>query len=324
MKVSIIIPVYNTFSYLDDCAKSVLEQTFTDFEVIMIDDGSTDGSGQLCDRLALQDDRIRVIHQANGGLSAARNTGLSVARGEYVTFLDSDDMISHHFLETMMQAITQEKVQVAICNWVRFERTPAIEALSTEEAVVISGRDAALRQYDQNGVLYVVAWGKVYPRKWFDGLEFPVGRIHEDEALTYKLLYRAKRVAVLDQKLYYYRIVPDSIMNRSFSAKRYDGVTALDEREKYYIDKKDHALANETLKEKERLICKLFLQAKFAGKIETVPKHYLRRGNYALRIIKGNVSKELYEWYFSIVHPKRARARFFVKAVMKKIGRILK
>ena len=324
MKVSIIIPVYNTSSYLEDCIKSVLEQTFTDFEAIMIDDGSTDGSGQLCDSLALRDDRILVIHQANCGLSAARNTGLSAAKGDYITFLDSDDMISPHFLETMMQVIEHEKVQVAICNWVRFENTPVIEVPSVKEAEVISGRDAALRQFDQNGVLYVVACGKVFPREWFDTLRFPVGRLHEDEALTYKLLYRAKRVAVLDQRLYYYRKVPNSIMNRTFSVKRYDGVTALDEREQYYRDKNDNILADEAQKEKERLICKLFLQAKFAGMIEIVPKQYVRREKDALRTIRGSMSEELYEWYFSIVHPDKVRARSLVKAIAKRIGRIKK
>lgn len=324
MKISIIIPVYNTSQFLELCVESVLEQTFPDFEAVLVDDGSTDGSGRLCDELAGKDARIVVLHKDNGGLSSARNAGLDAARGEYVTFLDSDDMVSPDYLEDLFRVIEQNGAQIAMCGFQRFEKDVPQEPKSDAPFELITGRQAAMRQYCADGVIYVVACAKLYPRRYFQNVRFPVGRIHEDEAVTYRLLYRANTVAVLDERLYYYRKVTGSIMNSSFSPRRYDGVLALTEREDFYRQQGEKVLLAATSREKERLICKLFLQAKNAGKEGVVPTPYVRTPEKALKTIKGGVSEELYAWYYSVVYPGRAALRSSLRGYMKKIGKMIK
>lgn len=233
--VSVIVPVYNVEEYLRACLDSVLGQTYDDLDVIVVDDGSTDGSGRICDQYAQSDRRIRVIHQQNRGLSAARNTGMRAARGEYLTFVDSDDWLSREFVASLVTAILEHRADLAVAG---FERAVSQEweaPVADPEWVPLS-RDDALRQLVAGrSVQLAVAWGKLYVRDTLAGTEFPVGRFHEDEFVAHRVLGRTARVIVTDQVLYHYRIRGGSIMAEPHPRGRSDRLIAWQDRADYLL-----------------------------------------------------------------------------------------
>ena len=209
--VSVIIPVYNVKPYLRMCADSVFAQTFRNLEIIFVDDGSTDGSGEICDELALQDPRVRVIHQENGGLSDARNTGIGASTGSFLYFLDSDDAISPVTMAHLWTACVRTRADVAIGDHIRFSedkvpeerRTFSSEALSTEEAI----RRMLLNQGYTN-----TAWGKLFRRELWENIRFPKGLLNEDLAVIYDVMVNVRKTAVVRDALYFYRVRKGSIM----------------------------------------------------------------------------------------------------------------
>lgn len=195
--ISIIVPVYKVEAYLNRCVESILAQTFSDFELILVDDGSPDGCPALCDRWAAQDARVRVIHKKNGGLSDARNVGFEASQGEWITFIDSDDYIHPQLLEGLYSAVMEHRVLVSVCGYARTEG----ETLQKEQnlaAKLWRTEDFFL----QRQVNATVAWGKLYHRSVV--LPYPVGKLHEDEFVTYRILFGVNVLAVLDAKLYGY------------------------------------------------------------------------------------------------------------------------
>lgn len=199
MKLSIIIPVYRVEATLERCLESVVGQSFGDFEVIVVDDGSPDICPQLCDEWAMKDSRIHVIHKANGGLSDARNAGLDVAQGEWVTFVDSDDFLSTDtYREVMPLTADADIVEFPL---IRFYGSPSQQLVSFKPAVCHDMQDYWLRQHAYE---HCYAWNKIYRRSLFDEVRFPVGRVFEDVATLPQLLARAKSVRLTDCGCYYY------------------------------------------------------------------------------------------------------------------------
>ena len=243
-KISVIVPVYNVKPYLPKCIGSLLGQTFSDYEIILVDDGSLDGSGDLCDMYAEQDN-IRVIHQKNGGLSAARNTGTVYADGEYLTYLDSDDYVAPRYLECLYHNIIKYKADVSVCGyrlaWEHEDGTVTEEKEKKEQVMeyCISGHAAAARIVEKNERGMIVAWGKLYHRKWKELLVYPEGRINEDEFVTYKILYESRHVAVTTRKYYCYRQREGSIMSEGYNERRLDKLAALRECAEYFEKKGD-------------------------------------------------------------------------------------
>lgn len=238
--VSVIVPVYNVERYLSECVESILTQTYRNIEVILVDDGSSDGCEGLCDGYAQRDGRVQVIHQANKGLSGARNAGLDAAVGEFVAFVDSDDAVSPLFVETLlggMAAGTPEddgaSTDIVQCGFCRERRE--LERMPGEVAYErLTGLQASERlQFDSTGGCTVV-WNKLYRRGLFEDLRFPEGRRHEDEFVTYRLLWMAGGVSVTDACLYYYRQRGDSITGKGFDAHSLDAVEALEQRAAFY------------------------------------------------------------------------------------------
>ncbi|MBP5416507.1 MAG: glycosyltransferase family 2 protein [Clostridiales bacterium] len=227
--ISVIVPVYNVEPYLKKCIDSILNQTYHDFEVILIDDGSKDGSGMICDKYAIKDDRVRVFHTENRGLSAARNRGLIEARGDTVCFVDSDDWIEPNFLQEMWMKMNEMAADVCICGY-------SLENATTQKDIhfereYYTGNDA-LRALIK-GRINTHAWNKLYRRAVFcnslhnDGnisrntdnmLLFPEGKNFEDYYIMHKILSNAREVIVLEESLYHYRIRMDSI-TKNYSAK---------------------------------------------------------------------------------------------------------
>ena len=215
MLVSVIVPVFNVEPYLAEALDSVIRQTYTNLEIIVIDDGSTDGSGRICDEYAGKDRRIRVIHQENRGLSAARNAGLDVMKGETVSFLDSDDAYYPEFIETMMTAMIRENAEIVTCkNSIR--RTTGKMTGSRDEKIYpliqpgVYDRAETLRALADEQINHSV-WNKLYSKELWSGIRFPEGSVYEDIAITYRLIDRSRKICVLDLPLYMYRKRPGSI-----------------------------------------------------------------------------------------------------------------
>ncbi|MCD7802996.1 MAG: glycosyltransferase [Clostridiales bacterium] len=236
--ISVIVPVYQVEDYLRRCIDSILAQTFRDFELILVDDGSPDHCPAICDEYAGRDSRIVVIHQKNAGLSAARNAGIdwvfANSDSEWISFVDSDDWVHPQFLELLYGAVNlRDECDVSVCMYEETDK-------QTVDFEKIKDRDSADIypgvQIHNRGVEMVVAWNKLYRRKLFENVRYPIGKQHEDEFITYKLLFAARYVAVLPQKLYFYYQRADSIMGKEFSINRLFRNEAYLEREQFYLD----------------------------------------------------------------------------------------
>ena len=228
--VSIVVPVYNVEKYLRECIDSILSQTYKKLEIILVDDGSTDESGKICDEYVKKDSRIKAIHKENGGLSSARNTGLDIATGKYISFIDSDDYVTENFIEKMYNALQENKAEMAQCLFTKdkFESVKMqIEVLDSEQAIEY-WNDIQYHNF------FVIACNKLYNLKLFENLRFPLGKISEDAFTTYKVFDKAKKIVIIPDILYYYRSTPDSITNRKFSVKRYDALQAYEEEINYF------------------------------------------------------------------------------------------
>lgn len=215
MKVSVIVPVYNVEKYLNKCIDSIIVQTYKDLEIILVDDGSKDNSGYICDFWGKKDNRIKVLHKANGGLSDARNYGIECATGDYFTFIDSDDYIHEKMIELLVDALEKNDADISICDFERVQDDKGnfVNVLQKEE-LSMTGKDAVEKRYKYKDIRYVTAWAKLYKKHLFEEYRYPVGKIHEDEFLTYKLLYTSDKVVFLNLKLYFYRQRESSIIGQ--------------------------------------------------------------------------------------------------------------
>ena len=223
-RISVIVPVYGVEAYLDRCVRSIVEQTYPDLEIILVDDGSPDNCGAMCDAWAERDSRIKVIHKENGGLSDARNAGLAVATGEYIAFVDSDDLIAATYIQQMYDAIRKTGAPMAACDVLAFGKEAEISA-ETTGGVLLRSAEEALRDLTSGVGIRAVAWNKLYHHTLMKEELFPVGKHHEDEYFTYRMIHKAKSVAYVDATLYFYRQRQGSIMD-SFSIKRLDALDA--------------------------------------------------------------------------------------------------
>ncbi|MFD2214021.1 glycosyltransferase family 2 protein [Metabacillus endolithicus] len=231
--ISIIVPIYKVEKYLSNCIDSILDQTFTDFELILVNDGSPDNCGLLCDEYAKEDDRIRVIHKENGGLSSARNAGIDVARGEYFAFVDSDDFIHKKMYEILYNVAKREKSDIVLCDYIlanEEESYNLTEYVFYDEVQNFSNMQVLMQLYSSNGVKFVVAWNKLYKKELFDGLRYEEGRIHEDEFIAHRILYKSSKVTFVPVNLYFYLQTHNSIIRSSFNVKKLDAIYAQKER----------------------------------------------------------------------------------------------
>ncbi|SFO24716.1 Glycosyltransferase involved in cell wall bisynthesis [Pseudobutyrivibrio sp. UC1225] len=211
--ISVIVPVYNVESFLDCCITSIIKQTYTNFELILVDDGSKDSSGTICDEWYKKDSRIKVIHQSNGGLSAARNAGLNQAKGEYICFVDSDDFLKENYLEAFMIAMKKTDADIAICDIVSSRLAETEKPL--DEVIILNSskecREWLVNPLSREYVLMVVSWNKMYKREIFNDLRFDKGKFHEDEFMINKLLQKINKVTFVPIKSYVYRNNDESI-----------------------------------------------------------------------------------------------------------------
>lgn len=210
--VSVIIPVYNVGPYIREALDSVTNQSYANLEIILVDDGSTDGSGEICDRYAGQDHRIRVFHQGNSGLSAARNAGLDVSSGELIAFLDPDDAFHPGMIQMMLDVMKQTAADIVICDYqtIRTQGSHLSTNQKSNSPVKILSRNEALRKVLDNSINTAV-WNKLYKREIWENLRFPVGHVYEGTYVVFDIFDKADRIAILNRKLIKHRIRPGSI-----------------------------------------------------------------------------------------------------------------
>ncbi len=234
MKLSIIIPVYNVRQWLEETVKSVLNQTFRDFELILIDDGSTDGSGGVCDTFASADCRVRVIHQDNAGVSAARNAGLDAAKGEYIGWVDSDDIIEADMFQRMISLAESNKADIVQCQ---HDRTCELNGNSRSDKIeLLDGANFVRRMFTKQGGTYtnqVALWSKIYCKKLWNDVRFPAGMVYEDEMQTYKVCMKAEKIVETEDVLYHYVKRENSIITGETHKKLLDKQKALADRLNY-------------------------------------------------------------------------------------------
>ncbi len=236
--VSVIVPVYNAERFLEKCIESIRSQSYSNLEIILVDDGSLDHSGEICDHYAEMDSRIIVTHQENRGQSRARNVGVTLSKGEMLLFVDSDDYIDLQMVEQMYNRILEDRSDLAVCGYSFLDETGKELGTYVLQNSVQTGFQTLEMAYGENGfLLNSIIVNKLYKRVLFKKICFPEGRVHEDEATVYKLIDQSQRVSILSEVLYYYIEHSNSTMTSGYSVRRLDGVEACYERYFYYRQK---------------------------------------------------------------------------------------
>ena len=226
-KISVVIPMYKVEKYLKKCIESVLKQTYTNLEIILVDDGSPDKCGEICEEYKKKDSRIKVIHKENGGLSDARNKGIDVATGKYVTFIDSDDFIEENYIEFLYNLIQKYNADISIGSHKVIYNNRIIDKSTYKEFSENSEKILEKILYDDG--VDLSAWGKLYKIKLFDEIRFPKGRLYEDSATTYKLIHLANVIAVSSRPIYNYVMRNNSISQGDFNLKKMELITSTNE-----------------------------------------------------------------------------------------------
>ena len=287
--ISVIVPIYRVEKYLPACIDSILNQTFTDFELILVDDGSPDRCPEICDETAKRDARVRVIHQANAGLSAARNAGIEIAHGEWLGFVDSDDYIAPQFYEKLYQTAQRTDADCVMCSVQNVDESgKSIDSALMRVADEVKTGQEVLRKIGRDDVTpYLTAWNKLYRRKLFNTLRYPAGRQNEDVFVFAELFCQVQRAVCVAEPLYFYRKRIGSIMNSVVTLRNLDEMWA-------YVNCFEHLQQDDeesTLKETEkRVFAKLTgvyyrvtEEDRHSNKMKQAKK---AQGNIAMRLMK--------------------------------------
>ncbi len=327
--ISVIVPVYKVEQYLSACVDSILAQSYKDFELILVDDGSPDRCGEICDTYAKQDPRVRVIHQENQGLSGARNSGMDAARGDYITFVDSDDLVSSEYLLKLVSILVETGSEVSCVRKHEFvdnlaPETSICSSPGSETIVTIVGREAVKLVYQGSHEVDISACAKLYQREMIAQYRFPVGKLHEDQAFVPIILYRACSVSYINTVCYYYRNRIDSITHKEFSAKRFDNVDCLDVCIQFFETNGDNDLAAIARKTRRKVNAQLVILAESSGARNKIPCEYRISKIRALSICHKLLSNEMYEWYLSQLYPSGYIIHEYLHSIRNRIIRWLK
>ena len=239
-KLSVIVPVYNVEKYLERCVNSIINQTYTNLEIILVDDGSTDRSGVMCDDYAKSDLRIQVIHKVNGGLSDARNAGIEASTGEYLAFIDSDDYIDSTMFQEMIVALEGTGSDVALCNYECVDEEGKLLPENSQEVRVVSEELTSEQALDKlcklNGFYYTIACNKIYKKDLFAQIRFRKGKLHEDEFIVHEIYAEMSKMVCLENAFYMYVQRTGSITNKKRTTRHLDLIEALFLRTRFYVE----------------------------------------------------------------------------------------
>jgi glycosyltransferase involved in cell wall biosynthesis len=287
-KISIVVPIYNVEKYLHKCIDSILAQTFTNFELILVNDGSTDNCREICEEYAKNDRRIKVIHKENGGVSSARNAGIEAATGQYIGFIDSDDYIHEKMYEVLYQNAVRYSSDIVVCDYLKVyeDETPEENSKTGISLQHYSNIEALNQLYTTElgkSDMWVYPVNKLYKRWLFNDLRYKEGRIYEDEFMVHKILYNSAKVLYVPQKLYYYLQRSTSIVGSKFSTKKFDRVYALRERVVFFKSINQHYLLNQASRHFMEVFFWYYLKAQLD----------LNNINKELKLLKKTLEKSL-------------------------------
>lgn len=233
--ISIIVPVYNVEKFLQRCIDSILDQSYKYFELILVNDGSTDNSLSICCQYELKDSRIKVINKKNGGLSDARNIGIDIANGKYICFIDSDDYVHNSYLEHMYKTMIEQDVDMVVCGYepVSISEQKNINEIFDCHIKILNQIQSVDRIYSNipyESLVIIVAWNKLYKKSIFDNLKYPYGKTSEDNFIVIDVIKKCNKIAICEAKLYYYCLSENSITRSAYSKKNFDLLDALENR----------------------------------------------------------------------------------------------
>ena len=251
--ITIVVPVYNVEEYLEKCVNSIICQTYKNLEIILVDDGSKDSSSEICDKLAKKDERIVVIHKQNGGLSSARNTGIDIAKGKYIGFIDSDDYIDEKMFELLYTAIISNNADMSVCNYSWVNENGRVFNSTALGNAVFTSEDILGNYLLEDMSSWVIACNKLYNISIFEGIRYPVGKVNEDSFVIHRILDKCDIIATVEDKLYMYLQRSGSIMNSTFKLSSLDVVDSHFERTEFYL--------NSNLPNKHELAVKSLMKA---------------------------------------------------------------
>lgn len=239
IKISVIVPIYNVEKYLSRCVDSILNSNYKNLEIILVDDGSTDSCGHICDEYKMKDRRIKVIHKENGGLSDARNKGIDIATGDYISFVDSDDAIDNDMFDYLLKILLENKCDISVCNYITFSTIELPKSISKYSKTKVYTNESALDILLNGKISHSdYAWNKLYKRDLFKNIRYPVGRKMEDIGTTYKLYYIAKKIVIGDAIKYYYYQRNNSILGKNSYLNYKDNLELSITRYKFLKNKK--------------------------------------------------------------------------------------
>ncbi len=326
-QISVIVPVYKVEPYLCRCVDSILHQTFTDFELILVDDGSPDNCPAICDEYAAKDNRVHVIHQENGGLSAARNAGIDWAfansDSQWLSFVDSDDWVDKYYLEFMYRAVTENHVSVCRCFLKSFfDRDQIPNGVGEYSATVLSIERGYLLE---NTIGNVCAPAKLYKKGLFLSVRFPVGKLHEDLFTTYQALFKCEKIAIINHELYFYFINEASITHSVWSVRRLDEFEAFEQQLRFFKKKKFKYVYSHLLVKYVQAIGNQYSQIlKCKDSVQDVQQYLNIIRRYMRRVLRNHIRfyTVLFPrcgWCYEIAHPQIMSLYWLFKAALNKL-----
>ena len=218
--VSIVVPIYNVERYLEECIDSILDQTYRNLQVILVNDGSTDRCGEIIEKYRSADKRVVTVHKENGGVSSARNEGIKHAVGDYIAFVDSDDILHHDYVHELLETALDDEAEIAACDFIRFRKNKQHDTEIQEKRKMLMDSRMAIFEMYKNDSIGWNCWNKLYNRYLFEDIQFPEGQVSEDKATIYKLFLKANRISYIRIPLYYYRDREESVSSEC-SVKSY-------------------------------------------------------------------------------------------------------
>lgn len=300
--ISVIVPVYNVETYLNECIESICNQTYTNLEIVLVDDGSVDGSGILCDEWINKDSRVKVIHKANGGLSSARNVGIENATGELISFCDSDDYMFPEMLNKLAKYLIKCNADIACCRYASNE----VPKSSREKIQLIEYESWTAINNILNDTGYkCFAWNKLYKANLFDGIRYPEGELYEDIKTSYLLFKKAKHIVYIPEELYFYRNRKGSITKNKFKPKDYDLLHAIN----YVVNDAGKCKKTSIDGLKMGYISYYFEFVKKAYKSGYILKNEIK---YLKNIIKSNLKVIVITGRHNVIFIRRAQILFFL------------
>ncbi len=323
-KISVVVPIYNIEQYLPRCVDSLLSQTFSDFELILVDDGSPDNCPALCDELAKKDSRIRVIHQENQGQAGARNHGVCEATAPYVTFVDGDDAVHPQMLEALWRGIEETGAPISMCR--EFEAADMTDSfMESKETVfrsLVIDDDSLCEMIQGESYVYWAPWPKLIKRDILLKYPFTVGRIYEDSAVVFRWLCEAGTVADCDAKLYFYQVNENGTTKKAFSLKRLDKLWSSEEQITYYAENGYPKMLDVCFHSYMFAICDLSQAVvKELGRTD-VARQLRKKGVKSLKNYRDRVTVSQYEEdrWMAVLKPTATKIKWKLKSVFGKKG----